>query len=323
MPFQILQKKGKEKTNERQNDWKYLALHDEMTHLYNKRGYEEILKTIIPPVYIIYFDINSLKQTNDILGHEKGNILIKTCAKMIGDSFPDNACRTGGDEFIIFDKISKSDDEIQEKILQIKSYLDYYTENDNQGIIYSIASGYAFCDDADEISLTIEEAEKRMYEDKQKIKAGDNNQETPDSLEEYNELLTNEQQQLKERIAENHEEVAEETIENAICAIKEKDEDIEAIFITNKTFDYLFIFTDTSLFYQMTDKMNYNMDFSYLYVLYRGGPRYYGVDEYTSEITHLFEDIGRALQSRQIRTSEDLAKINGINIFKEIHADFL
>ena len=325
MAIKLFQKNSKtQKTNQntedstKKGDWKYLALHDEMTHLYNKRGYEEILKDISPPIAIIYLDINNLKQTNDTLGHEKGNLLIKTCAKTIGELFPENACRVGGDEFIV---LSNDIDAVEDTLLELKSRLEYYTHSDNQGIIYSIATGYQVCKEEENLQTAISSAEKKMYEDKQRQKEGDKPP-VPDSVEDYNALLSKEQQSLKMRVTENHEEVAEETIENAIDAIKEEDDDIEAIFITNKTFDYLFIFTDTSLFYQMVDKMNCNMDFSYLYVLYRGGPRYYGVDEYTSEITHLFEAIGKALQSRQIRTPQDLTKIEGINIFKEIHADF-
>lgn len=140
------------------------------------------------------------------------------------------------------------------------------------------------------------------------------------SKKEYNELLTKEQQGLKMKVASQHEEVLETSVERIMDILKEKDNEIQVILITNSTFDYLFIFTDTSNFYSMLQKTDCCIDFSYLYVLYADGPLYYGNDEYTSEITHLFQDISQALCTK-IRSREDLVKIKGINIFKEIYSD--
>ena len=51
---------------------------------------------------IICFDLNDLKITNDTYGHARGDILIKSAAEVIKDTFEPHGvvARIGGDEFI-------------------------------------------------------------------------------------------------------------------------------------------------------------------------------------------------------------------------------
>lgn len=54
------------------------------------------------PVGVIFADVNGLKKANDNLGHEAGDELISSVAKIIAEIFPEaKKYRFGGDEFVI------------------------------------------------------------------------------------------------------------------------------------------------------------------------------------------------------------------------------
>ncbi|MGM0396817.1 MAG: HD domain-containing phosphohydrolase [Bacillota bacterium] len=94
------QKKIREQIN-------YLSFHDTVTGLYNKTFFQEEMKRLDVernlPISIIVGDINGLKLTNDILGHEAGDELIKSVADSMKEvcRADDIVARTGGDEFTI------------------------------------------------------------------------------------------------------------------------------------------------------------------------------------------------------------------------------
>lgn len=86
---------------------RYLGTHDVMTGLYNRAYFEEALlrleKKRREPVSVIIADLNELKTTNDTLGHQAGDNLIRRAAEVLKASFDGNqiAARIGGDEFIV------------------------------------------------------------------------------------------------------------------------------------------------------------------------------------------------------------------------------
>ncbi|WEM44510.1 sensor domain-containing diguanylate cyclase (plasmid) [Photobacterium sp. DA100] len=89
---------------------KNLALTDELTGLYNRRGLSAMVqKTIqnhnsaINSIAIAYFDSDNLKEINNQLGHDCGDIAIQALAveikKLTRSS--DILARVGGDEFVV------------------------------------------------------------------------------------------------------------------------------------------------------------------------------------------------------------------------------
>lgn len=86
---------------------RYLSTHDPLTCLYNRAYFEEQLKTLDKakqlPISIIIADVNGLKIVNDALGHEQGDLLLKSVAGILNQSCRpiDIVARWGGDEFII------------------------------------------------------------------------------------------------------------------------------------------------------------------------------------------------------------------------------
>jgi diguanylate cyclase (GGDEF)-like protein/PAS domain S-box-containing protein len=86
---------------------KYLSLHDALTGLYNRIYFEEEMsrleKTRHEAVGILSCDVDGLKLVNDTLGHDQGDRLLASAARVIRGSFRegDMAARIGGDEFAV------------------------------------------------------------------------------------------------------------------------------------------------------------------------------------------------------------------------------
>lgn len=95
---------SEEKENQRRI--KYLSYHDTLTGLYNRRYLEEQLtkvSNIRQACSVIMTDVNGLKITNDIFGHDLGDKLLVKVANIFREcsSEEDIIARWGGDEFII------------------------------------------------------------------------------------------------------------------------------------------------------------------------------------------------------------------------------
>ena len=87
-----------------QSQLKYLTEHDDLTGLYNKRYFNQLVETRKYEAYgLILIDINSLKLINDVYGHTKGDELLQLFTSVMKKhvSKDDIVCRLGGDEFAI------------------------------------------------------------------------------------------------------------------------------------------------------------------------------------------------------------------------------
>lgn len=89
------------------NEIKYMSFHDYLTGLYNRAFFEEELKRLDVgrnlPLSVVNGDVNGLKITNDLYGHEKGDELLVKVADILRESFRKSniISRWGGYEFII------------------------------------------------------------------------------------------------------------------------------------------------------------------------------------------------------------------------------
>ena len=88
-----------------------LSLHDELTGLYNRRGWLELARQGLRlatrekrAAAVIYADLNGMKEINDVHGHEAGDHALKDTAKILRAACreADVVARFGGDEFVVF-----------------------------------------------------------------------------------------------------------------------------------------------------------------------------------------------------------------------------
>ena len=82
-----------------------LVYYDEITKCHSRYYYDYIVKDKYNErlCYVIYVDINGLKEVNDKYGHHDGTKLIKLVASnLLSIKGAKDICRIGGDEFILF-----------------------------------------------------------------------------------------------------------------------------------------------------------------------------------------------------------------------------
>ncbi|CBH20535.1 exported protein of unknown function [Acetoanaerobium sticklandii] len=146
----------------------YKTYHDELTGLYNRVYFSEILEEIQSkplPLSIILADLNCLKITNDTFGHEAGDKLIIKMAKLIQSNIEEShiACRIGGDEMIII--MPETD---AKKSLDILAKIKQATISSKEEPIRPlVALGAATKINEDEsFSRLFKRAEEKMYENK-------------------------------------------------------------------------------------------------------------------------------------------------------------
>jgi diguanylate cyclase (GGDEF)-like protein/PAS domain S-box-containing protein len=86
------------------------SFRDALTGLYNRRFLEEIMEREFSRadrhdrnIGFIILDMDGLKETNDQLGHDAGDLTLQTLADYLKNSIraEDIACRLGGDEFVL------------------------------------------------------------------------------------------------------------------------------------------------------------------------------------------------------------------------------
>jgi diguanylate cyclase (GGDEF)-like protein/PAS domain S-box-containing protein len=155
-----------------EKEFEELAFRDKLTGLHNRnyletRGRGDVQTTDFP-ITLIAMDCNRLKQVNDTLGHEYGDLLLQRIAHAIVDTVPETCVpiRTGGDEFLLF--CMKHTAEMAEALIaRIKQC---FRERSDYVLTLSAAFGYYTAeDDSLPFSQALHLADQAMYEDKRKV----------------------------------------------------------------------------------------------------------------------------------------------------------
>ena len=100
---------------------------------------------------------------NDTYGHEAGDELIRSAAKHIWNMFEGNAFRIGGDEFTVV-IIGVDQYEFEQRVKDTVQQM----KDDN----ISIATGMSWHDGDITLTMQLQEADSRMYLDKQRYYHG-------------------------------------------------------------------------------------------------------------------------------------------------------
>lgn len=152
----------------------YLGTHDVMTGLYNRSFFQETLQQMEKdrrePISIIIGDLNYLKKTNDIYGHQAGDSLIRRAAEVLkaclesGAPADALAARIGGDEFaVLLPGVAAAN--ATEFIERLCKLVDLNNQYYRQPLL-SISLGTATSRPGLALEKVISLADKAMYEDK-------------------------------------------------------------------------------------------------------------------------------------------------------------
>jgi diguanylate cyclase (GGDEF)-like protein len=158
---------------------KKLSLTNELTGLYNRRGFIALAQQQIKladrsrmthksrPLLLLFVDLDNLKQINDNFGHKEGDRILIETARILKKTFrdPDIIARIGGDEFAVL-----ALDTSEEKIIRerLQKNIDVYNK---QGILsyeLSLSIGIACYDPENPCTLDdlLSKADALMYENK-------------------------------------------------------------------------------------------------------------------------------------------------------------
>ncbi|MBL3535634.1 MAG: GGDEF domain-containing protein [gamma proteobacterium endosymbiont of Lamellibrachia anaximandri] len=158
---------------------KYLATHDSLTGLYNRkvmqqRITDEILRATrykhILSVFML--DIDHFKQTNDTYGHKVGDTVLSKIASILESSIrkTDYVARYGGEEFAVVlpeTPLSEAEELAERLRSQIAGHSISITDDQEINITASIGVA-TFPDDARSWEDLLEAADKAMYSAKEK-----------------------------------------------------------------------------------------------------------------------------------------------------------
>ena len=172
-----------EHLREHEKHQRMLVYRDPLTGLRNTTAYTEWVTDFDKDIAeknmefgVLVLDLNYLKEMNDMYGHDAGNKLIVSAARLISDTFKRSPVfRIGGDEFLVIlqNRDLKKCKELFHNFEQ--GCTEAVVKVDTENISLSIAKGFSRYDPtADKQFVDVfNRADEEMYKNKRKMKAGE------------------------------------------------------------------------------------------------------------------------------------------------------
>jgi diguanylate cyclase (GGDEF)-like protein len=153
-----------------------LALTDELTGVYNRRGFQVVAERQLKlarrthrSALLFFVDVDGLKQINDSFGHQEGDVVLLQTVGALEKTFRDSdvIARMGGDEFLILaiEASGRNETRIRERL---ERYLRAINAKESRYTI-SLSVGVARLDCGGDNSIRdlVVQADRAMYEQKE------------------------------------------------------------------------------------------------------------------------------------------------------------
>jgi diguanylate cyclase (GGDEF)-like protein len=171
-----LAKQEIERRKQTEDELRTLSLTDELTGLYNRRGLVALADhqfrmsdRLRQKLFLLYTDIDGLKNINDTLGHKEGDRILVSAADILRETYrnSDIIARMGGDEFVVF-PIGIAGDNIDINVSRLQKNIDLYNSQAALSHSISMSSGVAYYDPESPCSVDelLARADKAMYNNK-------------------------------------------------------------------------------------------------------------------------------------------------------------
>lgn len=155
-----------------------MALIDELTNLYNRRGFDnlahhhiELAKRKKRSILLLYCDLDNFKWINDSHGHSVGDEALRIVGGLLKEIFreSDIIARRGGDEFIIltFDVLEEDKEAI---VGRLHNRLYEYNKTHNCGYKLSMSVGAKYYEHTELTTIDdlLNDVDRLMYIDKKR-----------------------------------------------------------------------------------------------------------------------------------------------------------
>ena len=153
------------------NEW--LALHDELTGLPNRRLFASRLSNAIQycdrrntNLALVVVDVNDFKSINDTMGHLAGDQVLREVSVALRRNIraADTVARLGGDEFIIVASDMSTEGSVERFVSSLRNAIERPIIVNEQAMVVTASVGYAiFPRDARDATRLLRVADQRMY----------------------------------------------------------------------------------------------------------------------------------------------------------------
>ena len=156
-----------------------ISTHDELSQLLNRRGFMEHATQLIAEhegekAYLVFGDVDHLKEINDCFGHAAGDFAIETASYYLRSCMPGGAitARIGGDEFVsmfVADEVENGESIIK----RVKEFAAEFNKNCEQPFYLEMSVGiHEFvCNPKTDMAELFKHSDAVLYEQKCKRRA--------------------------------------------------------------------------------------------------------------------------------------------------------
>jgi diguanylate cyclase (GGDEF)-like protein len=165
---------------EQQIKLKFLAEHDELTGIFNRRALIKQIDIAIARAIransqaaLLFLDLNNFKTINDTLGHGVGDRVIMAIAKRLHDNLrnTDIVGRLGGDEFVVWLDVIAHRQDVINKINQLQALISEPITVEEHELIVGASFGVSLLPtDGNASGLLLRAADTAMYHAKVNLK---------------------------------------------------------------------------------------------------------------------------------------------------------
>lgn len=154
----------------------YLASHDPLTGLLNRREFTEradaVLREADGPVGLLYVDLDHFKDVNDTYGHAIGDAVLQaTASRIAGCCAHTRAARIGGDEFVVLVVGAADEADLGELAARIEHAASQPVSADGVTVDVTVSVGGALGHPAHDLDVLMAQADSALYESKRNGRA--------------------------------------------------------------------------------------------------------------------------------------------------------
>jgi len=153
-----------------------LSLMDELTGIYNRRGFFTLVEHQLKlskrhkkGIFMLYADVDNLKEINDTYGHKEGDMALIDTANILKYNYreSDIIARIGGDEFVVI-PVGAAGDKVEIISSRLQKAIEVHNSKTNRVYKLSISAGITYYNPQNPCSIDelLLHGDKAMYEQK-------------------------------------------------------------------------------------------------------------------------------------------------------------